>query len=261
MKMLSLLNTTYSTNSEVLAAAQAYAKESGFAVVTKRSNDKSIYIKCIHGGQYKNCHGLTEDDRKLNRPTVRCDCPWQMRASFAKPLQKWVVRFVEQLDAHNHDMVKDTRIYHQHRKSTNEVQEKIFSMTANENKPAKIYEEIRADDGTPVMTMKDIYTFREKIFAQDRSGHFSKLFEFLITREYVVRYNLADDGKVSDAVFISHSNAIHKARCFPEVVLIDATYKTSSTKMPLVNIVGISNLGSKKLRTFLIASALVTNEK
>ncbi|KAF0466329.1 PKS-NRPS hybrid synthetase [Gigaspora margarita] len=53
---------------------------------------------------------------------------------------------------------------------------------------------------------------------------------------------------------------LKSARWFPEVVLIDATYKTNVYMLQFINIIGISNLGVNKLQTFGIASAWILDE-
>ncbi|CAG8844163.1 39649_t:CDS:2, partial [Gigaspora margarita] len=56
-------------------------------------------------------------------------------------------------------------------------------------------------------------------------------------------------------------NALNEAIC-PEVLIVDATYKTNLYKLPLVNAVGVSNIGNTKaLNTYQIAIAWVANEQ
>lgn len=63
----------------------------------------------------------------------------------------------------------------------------------------------------------------------------------------------------------THDAAIKRSRTFPEVFKIDTAYKTSATKIPLVNIAGIDNMLSEHstntLRTFFVVYAVVTNER
>ncbi|KAG2207240.1 hypothetical protein INT45_004629, partial [Circinella minor] len=78
-------------------------------------------------------------------------------------------------------------------------------------------------------------------------------------------YNLqqkirADDNKPT------HPASIERARSFPDLVVIDTTYKVNHNGMPLVNIIGIDNLTADhyrecSLRSYYIGSAVVANEK
>lgn len=80
---------------------------------------------------------------------------------------------------------------------------------------------------------------------------------------YVVRIQVKDNQEVKGVFFI-HEKAIMEARCWPEAITIDATYKTNAHKLSLVNIVGTSNAssvkGGNRLQTFAIAGAFVNNE-
>jgi hypothetical protein len=44
------------------------------------------------------------------------------------------------------------------------------------------------------------------------------------------------------------------------VLSADATYKTSDLELPVLNIVGFSNLGTKSLKTFVAATVVMANE-
>ncbi|KAG1440553.1 hypothetical protein G6F56_011870 [Rhizopus delemar] len=66
-------------------------------------------------------------------------------------------------------------------------------------------------------------------------------------------------------MFVTTKHSIEKARRFPEVVVIDTTYKMNLNQMPVVNIVGVDNIsseyGSSSLKTFFIATVIVSDEK
>jgi transposase-like protein len=82
----------------------------------------------------------------------------------------------------------------------------------------------------------------------------------LESRGYITRYAGSQDRQLK-YLFFSHQDAIILARRFHEVVLIDTTYKTNRQGLLFVNIVGISNVGTRsRLNTFTIAGSLLVNE-
>jgi hypothetical protein len=82
----------------------------------------------------------------------------------------------------------------------------------------------------------------------------------LESRGYITRYAGSQDRQLK-YLFCSHQDAIILARRFHEVVLIDTTYKTNRQGHLFVNIVGISNVGTRsRLNTFTIAGSLLVNE-
>lgn len=86
-----------------------------------------------------------------------------------------------------------------------------------------IYKELQRNDDGVIMTLKDIYNLRQKIFDEDRNGTFSRLFEFLTSRNYHIRYRINEE-KMLDAIFVTHQSGLEKGQRFPEVVVMDATY-------------------------------------
>lgn len=232
-----------------------------FAVAVKRSSkEHKIDIICTHGGEHRNTHDINDETRKRHGYSNKTGCGWKMYLKWDKTSCDWVVKTVSDENDHNH-VLKDPSYYHQHRKPTQNVQQQILSMTASSIKPSKIYEEILASDDGTMMTMQDLYNFRHKILEQDRHGGLSRLFEFLINNNFITRYKLGRDHKMVEAVFFTHHYGCNMAQDFPEIIIIDATYKTNSSKLPLVNVLCVSNLGRANLKNALVASAFLTNEK
>ena len=260
--MESLRETTYRSHIEVLRAAQSKAKECGFAVATKNSNKKAIYIQCVHGQEYKDTHGINDETRKLRRVSIKKGCSWTLYASMSKKTGQWTIKSVSPVSNHNHDMDIDAAIsYHQHRVMSGEVSSKIAIQSMNGISPAKIYEEVRPDDGKHTLVLEDIYRFRSRFFGPQENGRVMQLLDFLHSRQYQVRYVADETTKKLKALFIAHPLSIDKARRFREVVVIDTTYKTNIHRMPMVNFVGVGNWGTSRLRSFYIGCAFVTDER
>jgi hypothetical protein len=69
--------------------------------------------------------------------------------------------------------------------------------------------------------------------------------------------NITKDGNnQARIVFFSHPQSFHLVKCNPDVIQIDATYKTNAFHMPLVHIVGITVMG----KTYDVAYAFIPNE-
>lgn len=254
--------------------SQNHSVKYNFAVTVKRSDSKKrkMTLQCIHGGQYRNTHNITQATRKRKRDTNKTDCPWKMVLKLTRQdttdvkhlsLQgTWNVTRVSDMDEHKHNDNDDRKplgYYHVHRQPTLHIEQQIKNMTEHAIKPSKVRQKIRDDDDDMIMTMRDIYNFRAKIFKEDKNGEFTKLLKLLMTEGFATMYKVSDERL--DAIFFSHEYGQEQARKFPEIAILDATYKTTTTKMPLINIVGVSNLGGRRLRVILFASAFVSNEK
>ena len=75
--------------------------------------------------------------------------------------------------------------------------------------------------------------------------------------KYIVRLKLEEGTKRLTHLFFAHKKSLTLLAEFPEVVLMDCTYKTNRYRMPLLNIVGTTQLNT----TFLISGCFIKGEK
>lgn len=93
------------------------------------------------------------------------------------------------------------------------------------------------------MTLKDVYNIKQQDLLRDGDhNQLEQLSAFFTHHSYVVRYSHDEGSKRLKGVFSAHPRGIERARLFPEVFLLDATYKSNLNKLPLVNVIGINNL-------------------
>ena len=161
-----------------------------------------------------------------------------------------------------HEIASDPRSFHEYRHQDQERISQVIEMSDNMLTPLQILRQTGDDDGMPSLTLKDIYNIRENMARTMAGREVTELHDYLVAQAYIIRHTIKET--TIDKLFVTHQNCIERAQRFPEVVIIDATYKASTNKMPLVNIVGIDNLSSSSstlsLRSFYIASAVLTNE-
>jgi hypothetical protein len=69
------------------------------------------------------------------------------------------------------------------------------------------------------------------------------------------RIQLGQDGRVT-AVFFAHPDSLLYLEAYPDVLLLDCTYKTNKYKMPLLDIIGVDACQ----RSFCIAFAFLSGE-
>ena len=69
-------------------------------------------------------------------------------------------------------------------------------------------------------------------------------------------YKTDEIGQVT-YLFFAHPKSVKMLNCFPEVILLDCTYKTNCFKLPLLNIVGTTCLNT----TFFIAFCFLHSEE
>ncbi|KAL1933201.1 hypothetical protein VTP01DRAFT_7291 [Rhizomucor pusillus] len=236
--MSNLLDRRFESREELEQAAQAITSWDDYAVTTKSSSVR--HLQCRRGGTSRNNHNLTAATVKVKRDPLRQICPLVIKA-FPVGDRCWEVRGNN--DQHTHAMMKDAFVFHQHRKLNEEDLATALKVLKVGTKPEHICEALRDTEG------KSSY-----------EGWIAYLGAFLDERAYEARYQY-DSEKRLQSIFFAYPASIEKARCFPEVVLVDATYRRNQYHMPYVNIVGISNVGRQELMSFATGGAWITDEK
>ena len=210
-------------------------------------------------GHHKCCNGVLK--KNPVRPSKKINCPWLVYASQRKADGLW--KAVLKNSEHSHPLATNKLIYHEYRNNDPEQRAEIIEMTENMLTPAQILRQTTDKDGEQNKLPRDIYKIREEVAQTTKQSEARNLHDYLKSHGYMLRYSKTED--VIDKVFVTHKKSIERARKFPEVVVLDATYKTVTNKMPLVNIVDIDNLASNQssnsLRSFYICSVLITNER
>ncbi|CAG8697739.1 331_t:CDS:1, partial [Ambispora gerdemannii] len=73
-----------------------------------------------------------------------------------------------------------------------------------------------------------------------------QLLQMLEERQYVIHHILSKDDHMQN-LFFTHIEAARQMAIYSEVLIVDATYKTNLYKLPLINAIGISNIGNAKV--------------
>ncbi|CAG8730077.1 2066_t:CDS:10, partial [Cetraspora pellucida] len=163
---------------------------------------------------------------------------------------KWKV--VEVINKYYHPKAKDARVFHEHRQLTQEAKHTAVQMLKARAKPSTIYEAIRDENGEPIATRRDILNLKN-------NASIEALIVGMEKRGYSICHEDQKDGHIKH-LFFCYKNSVKMTRCFPEVVLANATYKMNVYKLPFVNFINISNLEVNRLQTFGIADAWILDK-
>ncbi|CAG8696222.1 9556_t:CDS:2, partial [Racocetra fulgida] len=118
---------------------------------------------------------------------------------------KWSV--VEIVNEHNHPMVKDVRVFHEHRQLTRDVRHIAVKMLKAGAKPSMVYEAIRNDDGAPTATRKDISNLNTRIHYLEEKTSMGALITGMEERGYTrvegthsaIKHALESSGSLTKA--------------------------------------------------------------
>lgn len=124
--------------------------------------------------------------------------------------------------------------------------------------PRTITAALKGNNPAYPITIKDVYNARMQIRTEALKGRtpIQALVEELEEENFLWKVETDVNGHVTHLLFAAHK-AISLFKMYPEVLLMDCTYKTNRFKMPLLNIVGLTGLGT----TFYVAFAFLRAEQ
>ncbi|CAG8465614.1 2099_t:CDS:2, partial [Dentiscutata heterogama] len=253
-------------------AAQEGAKAAGFAFSVSSSKVSSggkgghtpyIILQCTMESKYRNNHNITEETRKRKKLTKYQNCSVMLQAILNEDTKVWVIKSSK--TEHNHELLLPSQVHclPQHRSLSTEQKELVHIMLKSSASTQSIADAIHWKNGT--IYTKDIMNKRDRIknTLNEGTNHDTtvRFLQMLDERQYIVHHVLTKDGHMLN-LFFTHNEAACQVAICPEVLMVDATYKTNIYKLSLINAVGVSNVGdSKALNTYTIAMAWVLNEQ
>jgi MULE transposase domain/FAR1 DNA-binding domain len=245
---------TFDTYEKLQSAVQSFAKQHGYAVVIGRSNrDRKGNINlrtltCAKGG-------IVRDrvvDRKKPLISQKTQCPFRCRAELQNG--HWVL--VVKDPRHNHS-AEDPIAFHQYRQLPDTVRFQIAAMTRAGIMPKAIASTLSQTYPDQLWRMQDIYNLRRTLKAELLNGRspIEAMLHELHSSCYEYNYLLDSNGHIT-MLFFAHLKSLELLRQYSEVLLMDCTYKTNRFQMPLLDILGSTDLG----KTFYAAFVFLSGE-
>lgn len=112
------------------------------------------------------------------------------------------------------------------------------------------------------ITISDLHNIQQRFCKND----FADIPEFIATLErtgHEVRYRVDEEQKITSIFFI-HKNGLEELKRLPESIIVDATYKTNSHRMVLLNFVVagtlVSEYNPRQLATIPVAGCWMKKE-
>ncbi|XXG82502.1 hypothetical protein AAC387_Pa10g0434 [Persea americana] len=110
-------------------------------------------------------------------------------------------------------------------------------------KPRNILRTLQERDVHNITMIKSIYNARQKFRVTKIVGR-SQMQQFMMHLEknnYIEYHTSNDATDVIMNLFWAHQAYIQLLRAFPEVLIMDSTYKTNRYRLPLLEIVGVTS--------------------
>ena len=106
-------------------------------------------------------------------------------------------------------------------------------------------------------TIQDIYNLQRELKAELLEGRspIEAMIHELEVNDFEFNYQLDTNGHIT-SLFFAHPKSLLLLKQYPKVLLMDCTYKTNRFHMPLLDIIGSTNLN----RTFFVAFVFLSGE-
>jgi MULE transposase domain len=247
----------FATLDELVTQANAHAGHEGYAIVKQRSKkgkdgeDRRVYLACDRGGIYRE-RGVSFERRQRLVSTRKTNCPFSATATLNTDV--WILEV--RIAVHNHEPSTSLLSHPAHRKRIPKNIEQIGNWSKTGIPPRRVAASLREEGA--VVIAKDISNIKSHIRSKNLGARtpIEAMFQQLQTHDYNYRWRTDDIGHVTHLFFI-HPRSLEMLREYPDLLLLDCTYKTNKFKMPLLNIVGVTSLNT----TFHAAFCFIRKEE
>jgi hypothetical protein len=193
------------------------------------------------------------------------NCQWKAYGNFDKINKKWRLTKLPPLSNHCHDLLSDAKItkfiFPSARKLDDDTKQDVLSMLRHAQ--PNTVKSIVTRKGN-VVKDHDIYNLKQRDLRPHLNGkakdeRFPAQIKFMQDNGFIIQVK-KDENNVVRMLLITNKNAIEMTRQYGEVLSADSTYKTNDLQLPVLNIVGFTNLGSTVLKTFVAATIVMFSE-
>lgn len=144
-------------------------------------------------------------------------------------------------------------------KLTGKKYDRVIEMLKCGMAPRQILDQLNQDFPGTCTNLRQIYNAGQK-YQRLEMGSLAPMvyFEELLRRNhYIYTHSEVEGTNILEGIFLSHPNIRELIRLFPQVVVMDATYKTNLYNMPLVELIGVLPTG----QNYHIAFIFLYNER
>ncbi|KAF5708438.1 hypothetical protein FMUND_10602 [Fusarium mundagurra] len=254
---------TYPSREALLADINKWAKARGYAFVTRRTNRTAngrlhIHFSCDRGGGIYT--PIPDNKRKRKRATQRTRCQFSVIGKESLCGSKWSLRHRPDPSHshHNHEPTVGGGVAHTtHRKLSDEdvLMVKKLTLAGVEQRQIKTYL-LQNTDALFIDSDLANCISRAKQDLANGQSHMVALLQHLDSQGFWSRHLIGENSRLRSVMF-AHRDSVQFAKSYPEVLIVDCTYKTNKYKMPLFDMVGVDATGS----TFCIAFAYLSGEE
>ncbi|KAI9915593.1 hypothetical protein PsorP6_007401 [Peronosclerospora sorghi] len=237
---ISLQEQTFSSRKEMERSFSNFAATQGYVIVCKTSKKKRgryvVCYQCDRGGKPKNRIGLTEETRKRVARSKCNDCPFRPIGKEHEAHWDFKVQNVK----HNHDPSTHQSAHPVHLRLRPDISEIVVSLYESGVTPRNIQSHVKKGwDGVDI-PVKTIHNRCQKAIQTKLDGRtpMDALIRTFRDLNVTVETKIDAQHQVTHLFWSPHPQCANLARIYNNVILVDATYKTNGSRLPLLHVVG-----------------------
>ncbi|XP_065291475.1 uncharacterized protein [Dermacentor albipictus] len=206
---------------------------------------------CKHGGRHRtNATGV-----RPNQRTMKKDCPVKLVLAARRATQQLEITALNL--QHNHEVsIEIYKAYPECRRLATEELSFVQPLMELNVPPSMIVQKLKEQSGKTVIA-KDLHNLKRATRTEDEASLLVAELKHCQATYGARVLSITDENKELQILFIQTPHMQQAFRSFPEVVLLDATYRTNKLRMPLYVMAVQDGSGS----TQVIAYAFVASEQ
>ena len=231
----------YASSEEAYNALKSHGMQHGYGFRLRKSTPHKSDVKTRY---YYHCDRFGEYQSKatiLSTSTRKTGCPFKLIIFKTKDNNQWKLEVRDK--HHNHPRSLNPSAHNVYRRRTPAQKDTIESMTHAGVRPIQIMAALQKEDPDTLVSATDIRSERKAIREKHLNGRSSieTLLDDLSTPKWVFAVEKDADDHVH-SLFFTHQKQIELLLANPDVLLMDCTYRTNKYNLPLLHILGCTNL-------------------
>lgn len=252
----------YESRDALVTAINTWAATRGYAFITRKSTTKTSGRKIVTYACDRSWQPRPSSRKECKRKSTTrgTSCLFSVIAKESLDRTTWSLR--HRPDAkfakHNHPPSQHPSAHPVHRQLDASGKAAISDLVSAGIAPKDIQTYLRQQDPGSLATRQDIYNCISKLKDDMHEGQSSiqALINRLDQEGFWSRVRVDDNQRVT-AILFAHPGSLQYLQAYPDLLLLDCTYKTNKYQMPLLDMVGVDACQ----RSFCIAFAFLSGEQ
>jgi hypothetical protein len=230
----------YDNYEEAYNALKSHGMQHGYGFVLNRSKPPNSDVKTRYYYHCDKFRTYQSKARILSTSTRTTGCPFKL-IIFKTNNDQWKLEVRDK--HHNHTRSLYPSAHNVYRRRTPAQKDMIESMTRAGVRPMQIMAAIEIEDPDTLVSATDIRSERKAIREKHLNGRspIETLLDDLSTPDWVFTVKKDANNHVH-SLFFAHQKQIELLLANPDVLLMDCTYRTNKYRLPLLHILGCTNL-------------------